>query len=59
MERDLDGGAFHSPDEAQLQQHAPPQLRWVHQPMPDEQHQTIFHPAALRAFRALFAPPPT
>lgn len=27
-----------------------------YQPMPNEQHSTIFHPAALLAFRALFAP---
>jgi predicted alpha/beta superfamily hydrolase len=27
-----------------------------HQPLPDERHATIYHPAALRAFRALFAP---
>ena len=26
-------------------------------PMPDETHATIYHPAALRAFRALFKPP--
>jgi hypothetical protein len=25
--------------------------------MPEERHATIFHPAALRAVRALFAPP--
>jgi predicted alpha/beta superfamily hydrolase len=29
---------------------------WHHEPMPEEQHSTIYHPAALRAFRALFAP---
>lgn len=40
-----------------LQQHAPTQLRWTHAPMPEERHQTIYHPAALKAFRALFAPP--
>lgn len=37
---------------------APPRVRWHHQPMPEERHGTIYHPAALRAFRALFAPPP-
>jgi hypothetical protein len=26
--------------------------------MPDETHATIYHPAALRAFRELFAPRP-
>lgn len=29
-------------------------LRWFHQPMPEEGHATIYHPAALRAFRTLF-----
>ena len=28
-----------------------------YQPMPTEKHSTIYHPAALLAFRALFAPP--
>lgn len=32
-----------------------PALRLV--PMPEETHATIYHPAAMRAFRALFAPP--
>lgn len=41
-----------------LQQHAPPTLRWHYRPMPEEQHATIYHPAALQAFRALFAPVP-
>lgn len=27
-------------------------------PMPGESHATLYHPAALRAFRTLFAPPP-
>ena len=31
-------------------------LRWTHQRMPDETHATIYHPAALIAFRALFKP---
>lgn len=31
-----------------------PGLSWHHEPMPDERHATIFHPAALRAFRRLF-----
>lgn len=30
--------------------------RVTHVPMPDETHATIYHPAALRAFRALFRP---
>jgi predicted alpha/beta superfamily hydrolase len=33
-------------------------LRWHHEPMPEEKHSTIYHPAALRAFRALFKPAP-
>jgi uncharacterized protein len=35
-----------------------PGLRWYYEPMPGEQHSTIYHPAALRAFRLLFKPPP-
>ncbi len=31
-------------------------LRWIHEPMPQETHATIFHPAALRAFRELLKP---
>jgi uncharacterized protein len=30
--------------------------RWHYEPMPREKHSTIYHPAALTAFRALFAP---
>lgn len=37
---------------------APPTARWHHEPMPDETHATIYHPAALRAFRSLFRPKP-
>lgn len=40
-----------------LRAHAPPGARWDVVPMPDETHATIFHPAALRAFRSVFAPP--
>ena len=29
-------------------------LAWTYRPMPEETHATIYHPAALRAFRALF-----
>jgi hypothetical protein len=32
-------------------------LDWRYEPMPQEQHSTIYHPAALRAFRALFRTP--
>jgi predicted alpha/beta superfamily hydrolase len=31
-------------------------VRWHYERMPEEQHSTIYHPAALRAFRALFKP---
>ncbi len=33
-----------------------PGVRSQYHPMPDETHATIYHPAALRAFRVLFAP---
>jgi hypothetical protein len=39
-----------------LGRQAPAGLRWHHEKMPDEKHSTIYHPAALRAFRAVFAP---
>ncbi len=35
---------------------APPGLQWHYEKMPEEKHSTIYHPAALRAFRALLAP---
>ena len=35
---------------------APPGLRWHHEKMPEEKHSTIYHPAALKAFRAVFKP---
>lgn len=31
-------------------------MRWRLDRMPEEKHSTIYHPAALRAFRALFRP---
>jgi predicted alpha/beta superfamily hydrolase len=31
-------------------------LKWHYDPMPGEQHSTIYHPAALRAFRVVFKP---
>ena len=37
-----------------LQTGAFPGVSWHHEPMPDERHATIYHPAALRAFRRLF-----
>lgn len=41
-----------------LASRAPPSASWHHEPMPEESHATIYHPAALRAFRRLFAPLP-
>ncbi len=35
-----------------------PKLHWHHEEMPEEKHATIFHPAALKAFRAVFKPAP-
>ena len=32
-------------------------LRWHYEKMPGEKHSTIYHPAALKAFRAVFKPP--
>jgi hypothetical protein len=40
-----------------LKAQAPVGLRWHFDPMPDEQHHTIYHPAAWRALRLLFAIP--
>lgn len=37
---------------------APKTVRWHHEKMPEEKHSTIFHPAALRAFRSVFKPAP-
>lgn len=39
-----------------LAEHAPPGVQWHYEKMPDEKHSTIYHPAALKAFRAVFAP---
>jgi predicted alpha/beta superfamily hydrolase len=39
-----------------LAQHAPPGLRWHYEKMPEETHATIYHPAALKAFRAVLKP---
>lgn len=41
-----------------LGRHTPKTITWHHQPMPQETHQTIYHPAALQAFRMVFKPPP-
>ncbi|MBI5423847.1 MAG: alpha/beta hydrolase [Opitutae bacterium] len=41
---------------AHLKQSAPATLRWSFAPFADESHLTIYHPAALRAFREVLAP---
>ncbi|OGX88473.1 esterase [Hymenobacter lapidarius] len=42
-----------------LGHHTPKNITWHHQHMPQETHQTIYHPAALQAFRVVFKPLPT
>lgn len=37
---------------------APKAVRWHHEKMPEEKHSTIFHPAAVKAFRSVFKPAP-
>ncbi len=39
-----------------VQANAPSGLNWHYEPMPQEKHSTIYHPAALKAFRAVFRP---
>ena len=39
-----------------LARSAPPGLHWHHEAMPEEKHWTIYHPAAIKAFRAVFKP---
>ncbi len=39
-----------------LEKNAPPGVRWHYEKMPEEKHSTIYHPAALKAFRSLFKP---
>lgn len=41
-----------------LRASAAPALLWQYQPMPRETHGTIYHPAALDAFRRAFSPSP-
>jgi len=43
---------------ADLKTAAPRGLRSFYEPMPQEGHATIYHPAALHAFRAVFKPAP-
>jgi uncharacterized protein len=39
-----------------LTRNAPAGLKWHYEKMPDEKHATIYHPAALKAFRAVLKP---
>ncbi len=39
-----------------LEKNAPAGVHWHYEKMPDEKHSTIYHPAALKAFRDLFKP---
>ena len=39
-----------------LERGAFPRVRWEYVPMPEERHATIYHPAALRAFRTVVKP---
>jgi uncharacterized protein len=42
-----------------LAKNAPPGIHWHYEKMPEEKHSTIYHPAALRAFRAVLKPLPS
>jgi len=42
-----------------LAKNALPGVHWHYEKMPEEKHSTIYHPAALRAFREVFKPPMT
>jgi hypothetical protein len=35
---------------------APPGIHWHHEKLVEETHATIYHPAALKAFRAMLKP---
>jgi predicted alpha/beta superfamily hydrolase len=39
-----------------LEKNAPTGVKWHYEKMPEETHGTIYHPAAVRAFRSLFKP---
>ena len=43
-------------EDAEDKKSAPAGLFWHFEKKPEEKHATIYHPAALRAFRALFEP---
>lgn len=56
-----EGEAMQAPMEVlveNLRVHAPPGLTWTYEPRPAESHATIYHGAALDAFRRLYAVPP-
>jgi predicted alpha/beta superfamily hydrolase len=40
-----------------LSKNAPSRVHWHSERMPEEKHSTIYHPAALKAFRAVLGPP--
>ncbi len=42
-----------------LGKNAAPSIQWHYEKMPEEKHSTIFHPAALKAFRTVFKPETT
>jgi predicted alpha/beta superfamily hydrolase len=52
---DLHGGATQRLADA-LGKNATPGIKWHYEKMADEKHSTIYHPAALRAFRSVFKP---
>lgn len=52
----VEGGADIEQFAEVLKKDAPPGVHWHFEKMPEEKHGTIYHPAALRAFRAVFAP---
>ena len=39
-----------------LAKNASPNVHWQYEKMPEEKHSTIYHPAALKAFRSIFKP---
>lgn len=39
-----------------LAKDSPPKPTWYYEKMPEEKHSTIYHPAALKAFRSVFKP---
>jgi uncharacterized protein len=41
---------------ATLEKSTNPNLDWYYQPMPEETHGSIYHPAAILAFRKVFKP---